>query len=331
MKASHVGPLPRSKQGLHVRRPDDPGSDIPVKRNLMAQEQRRVYLWFVLPAVLVYFAVMAFPTVFSLGLSVTDYNGGPLFRGKPINFVGLRQYVKMFQDKFFWISLKNNVYIILVSVFGQIPLGFVIAYVLYRRLVKWTGFFQAVIYLPSVISTIVVAILWKAFFSPFGAFTDLMQYIKPGWLNTWALHPQLAIVPVLFVMLWLYTGLYLIIFLANLQKLSPEMIEAARIDGASELQILRHVILPALSGVVLTTAILAISGSLKSFDLIYAMTGGNPARRTSVLALYMYDSAFRGAPDYPLANAISTFMVLFSVVLIFVLQWVEKRIGGRET
>lgn len=132
-------------------------------------------------------------------------------------------------------------------------------------------------------------------------------------------------------MLWLYTGFYLIVFLANMQKLSPEIIDAAAIDGAGEGQILWHVILPSLSGVVLTTAILAISGAMKSFDLIYAMTSGNPARRTSVLALYMYDTAFRGAPDYPLANAISTFMVMFSVVLIFVLRWVESRVGGRET
>lgn len=188
-----------------------------MKGDRLAREERRVYFWFVLPAFLVYFAVMAFPTVFSLGLSVSDYNGGPLFGGNPINFVGLDQYVKLFQDPFFWISLKNNVYIVLISVLGQTPLGFVIAYVLNRRLVKWTGFFQAVIYLPSVISTIVVAILWRAFLSPFGAFTDLVPYVKPGWMNTWELHPQLAIVPVLFVMLWLYTGLYLIIFLANLQ------------------------------------------------------------------------------------------------------------------
>lgn len=303
---------------------------IPVKRNVFVREERRVYIWFVLPAVLIYFAVMAFPTFFSVGLSMTDYGGGPLIGGKKVSFIGLKQYVRMFQDRFFWIALKNNVYIILVSVFGQIPLGFGLAYILYRRLVRWPGFFQSVIYLPTVISTIVIAILWKAFFSPFGAFTDIVRYFIPDWINTWAYHPTLAIIPVLFVMLWLYTGTYLIIFLANLQKLDPEVIEAARIDGAGELQILRHVIFPALSGVVLTSAILAIAGSLRSFDLIFAMTGGNPAKRTSVLALYMFDTAFT-SNNYPLANAIATFIVLFSLLIIFILQLVERRIGGRET
>lgn len=121
-----------------------------------------------------------------------------------------------------------------------------------------------------------------------------------------------------------------VIFLANLQKIDQEVIEAAKIDGATEWQSLRYVILPALSGVIATSSILAISGSLKSFDLIFAMTGGNPARRTSVLALFMYDTAFRGAPNYPMANAVSTFMMAFSFLLIIITKIVEKRLGGRE-
>lgn len=290
-------------------------------------EERRAYLLLALPAVLLYAAVVAFPTFFSLGLSLTDYNGGPLF-GKALRFMGLQHYREMFADRFFWISLKNNLYIILISVFGQIPLGFVVAYVLYRKLVGLRDLFQTMIYLPTVISTIVVGILWQSFFSPYGPFTQLMQYVKPGWENMLFLNPRTAMLPVLFVMLWMYTGTYLIIFLANLQKIDPELIEAAKIDGASEWQVLGRVILPALSGVIVTTIILAISGSLKSFDLIFAMTAGNPARRTSVLSLYMYDTAFRGAPDYPLANAVSTFMVALSLGLIFIVWMLEKRLGG---
>lgn len=301
------------------------------KRNLMRSERRRTYVAFVLPAVLIYFAVMAFPTIFSVALSLTNYNGGPLFAPRiPIRFIGFDHYVRMFNDQYFWISLKNNIYIVLISVFGQIPLGFIVAYVLYRRLVGWRDFFQTMLYLPSVLSTIAIGLLWQSIFSPYGPFTQLMQRLKPGWENLLFLNPRTAMLPVLFVILWMYTGLYLIIFLANLQKINPDIIEAAKIDGAGEWQVLRHIIVPSLSGVIVTTCILAISGSLKSFDLIFAMTAGNPARRTSVLSLYMYDSAFRGAPDYPLANAISTFMVVFSFVLILVVRAVEKRYGGRE-
>ncbi len=293
------------------------------------REQTIAYWLLVLPAVIIYFAVIAFPTVFSIYLSMTDFNGGKIF-GATMNFVGLEHYIKMFQDQYFWIALKNNFLIILVSVFGQIPIGFALAYVLYRKLVGLQGFFQTMVYLPNTISTIVIGIMFQSFFSPYGAFTQLMQIINPTYENTFMLNPNLAMIPILLVILWMYTGYYMIIFLANLQKIDISVIEATKIDGANETQTLRFVILPALSGVIVTTAILAISGSLKSFDLIFAMTAGNPARRTSVLSIYMFDNAFRGAPNYPLANAISTFMVALSLILIGIIQLVEKHFGGRE-
>jgi raffinose/stachyose/melibiose transport system permease protein len=301
-----------------------------MKKNYAKAEERRAYWLLVLPAVLVYWVVMAFPTIFSLVLSMTNYNGGRIFGGTGIKFVGLTHYIRMFQDQYFWISLKNNFYIMAVSVFGQIPLGFTFAYVIHRGLVKQRDFFQTMLYLPSVISTIVVGILWQTFFSPYGPFTELVQRFNPMWENELFYDPKKAIIPVLFVILWMYTGTYLIIFLANLQKIDPSLVEAARIDGASEWQVLTKIILPCLSGVILTAAILAISGSLKSFDLVFAMTAGNPARRTSVLSLYMYDNAFRGAPNYPRANAISVFMVLLSFILILIVRVTERRFGGRE-
>ncbi|MGE4583858.1 MAG: carbohydrate ABC transporter permease [Sphaerochaeta sp.] len=291
------------------------------------REQRRAYWTLVLPGFLIYFAVMAFPTVFSVFLSLSDYNGGKLFGGKPVSLVGFKWYGKLFVDEYFFLALKNNLWIVFVSVFGQIPLGFFLAYVLYRGIVRKPDFFQTMIYLPTVISTVVIGILWKSFFAPYGAFPELIRLFDPTYEYGISNHPMF---PVLFVILWMYTGMYLIIFIANLQKIDSAVIEAARIDGASEGQTLRYIILPALSGVLVTTAILAISGSLKSFDLIFVMTAGGPANRTSVLSIYMFDKAFKGAPNYPLANSISTVMVVISFALIGLTKWVEAKFGGRE-
>lgn len=301
-----------------------------MKKAAFWTEERRAYLLLALPAVIIYWAVVAFPTAFSFLLSLTNYNGGPVVGNPSMKIVGFTHYVKMFQDRYFWISLKNNGWIMGISIFGQIPLGFLFAYVLHRKLVKAGDFFQTILYLPSVISTIVIGRLWQTFFSPYGPFTEFMHKFNPLWENELFYDPNLAILPVLFVILWMYTGTYLIIFLANLQKIDPALVEAARIDGATEWQVLIKIILPALSGVIVTACILAISGSLKSFDLLFSMTGGNPARRTSVLALYMYDNAFRGAPKYPLANAISVFMVLLSLLLIVLVRITEARFGGKE-
>ena len=106
------------------------------------REQKRAYWTLVLPGFLIYISVMAFPTIFSIFLSISDYNGGKLFGGKPISFVGLKWYGRLFVDEYFYLALKNNLYIVLVSVFGQITLGFYLAYVLYRGIVMKADFFK---------------------------------------------------------------------------------------------------------------------------------------------------------------------------------------------
>lgn len=299
------------------------------RRVVYKAEEKRAYLFLTMPAVIAYWAVVAFPVVFAVGMSLSDYSGGSIWGGT-VSFVGFRHYLRMFNDEFFWISLKNNIYIVLISVFGQIPLGFIFAYALYRKLVVARDFFQTMIYMPVVISPIVIGILWAFIMSPYGLITEIMQRISPGWENTILINPTNAVLAVLFVILWMYTGTYLLIFLANLQKIDPYLLEAAKIDGANEKQILGRIILPSLSGVIVTTIILAIFGSLQSFTLIFAMTRGAPARRTSVLALYMYDTAFRPPIDYPMANAVSIVLVIMSLILIVLTKAVEKRFGGRE-
>jgi raffinose/stachyose/melibiose transport system permease protein len=295
------------------------------------REKRLSYIVLVAPALIIYLAVVAFPTIFSIGLSLTNYNGGLIFGNPDIQFVGMKSYIWMFTEpsRNFYTALGNNLLIVAVSVFGQIPLGFILAYILSRNLIRrGNKLFQTMIYLPNVISPIIIGILFYAIINGRNSvLMEVRRLINPEAsfvLNT------APMVPVLLVILWMYTGFYMIIFLANLQRIDPAVIEAARIDGAKEYQILWHISLPALSGVIITTAILAISGSLKTFDLIYAMTGGGPAGQTRVLSLYMYESAFRGAPNYPLANAISTVMVAISMVLILVTQRLGRTFGSKE-
>ena len=292
-------------------------------------EEKRAFWAFVLPAFLIYLFVMAFPTFFAIFLSLTNYKGGALFgpKRKAVSMVGFKYYKDMFADKYFWLALKNNLWIVFISVFGQIPLGFFMAYLIFRGMIRGKDFFQTVIYLPCVISTVVIGRLWKAITAPNGALPDIIRLFNPSYVAGNSEHPMIS---VLLVILWMYTGTYLIIFLANLQKIDTSIIEAAKIDGATEMQALRYIILPALSGVIVTSAILAISGSLKSFDLIYVMTSGGPAKQTYVLSIYMYDHAFKGAPNYPLANAVSIVMCIISFALIGVTKAVEKKFGGRE-
>ncbi|MDR1902879.1 MAG: sugar ABC transporter permease [Treponema sp.] len=294
------------------------------------REEHFAYAILVIPAVFIYFSVVAFPTVFSVILSLTNYNGGKIFGNSKIGFAGLASYIEIFTNPngYFYIALKNNMFIVLMSVFGQIPLGFALAYILSRRIVKGVDFFQTMIYLPNVISPVIIGILFKSIYlNSNSVYMEIVRLFNPNAEFTINNAPM---IPVLVVMLWMYTGMYVIIFLANIQRIDTSLIEAARIDGANELQVLSYIILPALSGVIVTCSILAISGSLKSFDLIYVMTAGGPANQTNVLSLYMFKMAFQGAVNYPLANAISTVMVIISFILIGLTRMVEKRFGGKE-
>jgi len=291
-------------------------------------EERSSYAILVLPALLLFLFVMAFPVVFSIVLSFSTYRSGLIIDPANHSFGGIEAYKKVLADPLFYVALKNNIYIVLISVLGQIPLGFFLAYILSRSLIKGTDFFQAVIYLPNVISAVIIGILFKRFF--LGSQSVLLELQRRTNPEAMYIPSGADLIPVLAVILWMYTGLYMLIFLANLQKIDVSIIEATKIDGASEMQTLRYIILPALSGVIVTCAILAISGSLKSFDLIWIMTEGRPADSTSVLSIYMFKKAFRQAPDYPVANSISTIMVMICFVLIGLTRAVEKHFSSGD-
>jgi len=285
------------------------------------------YMIFVLPALAIYLAVITFPIISSVGLSFTDYN---IYKNQAI-WTGLANYIKIFKDPVFWFSMRNNFIVIFVSVFGQIPLGFVLAYLIHRKFIKGSGFFQAMVFIPTVISTIIIGVLWSKMFSPIGVVPRIIQVItnNPDYSMTIMTNKNLAMIPIGFVILWMFTGNYLIIFLASLQNINPDIIEAAQIEGATDGQILTKIIIPQLYGVFVLTSILAIAGSLKAFDLVFVMTGGGPAYYTNLLAIYMYNQSFIFY-NYGVGSAISTVMVILSIVLVILVRLARRKIDTME-
>jgi multiple sugar transport system permease protein/raffinose/stachyose/melibiose transport system permease protein len=278
-------------------------------------------LSFILPAFLLFIAVIIFPLIFSFVLGFTRWRGyGEL------EWVGMANYLRMFQDPVFHIGLRNNIMIVLISVFGQIPLGMLLAYMLHRRMVKHSNLFEVLIFLPITISSVIVAQLWNRIFSPVGIFTAMMRTLtgNPNYILTIVENRTLAIVPIMFVLLWQHTSLYMVIFLANMQRIPNTVIEAARMEGAGEGTIFARIVMPMLGYVVFINSVLAISGSFKSFDLIYSMTGGGPAHYTEVIAVYMYNTTFVHQ-NYGYGSALSVIIIIF-IVLSLLLTRVVSRI-----
>jgi multiple sugar transport system permease protein/raffinose/stachyose/melibiose transport system permease protein len=277
----------------------------------------------VLPAFIIYATIMVFPLVFTLGLSFTKWKGYG-----PIEFVGLRNYVRLLSDPVFHIGLRNNILIVLISVFGQIPLGFLLAYMLHRRMVKGAKLFEIMIFLPITISSVIVAQLWNRVFAPVGILPTIIRQItgNQDYIMKIFESKDFAFVPIMFVLLWQHTSLYMVIFLANLQRIPESIIEAAKIEGANEGTIFLKIIAPILAPVAFINSILAISGSFKSFDLIYSMTGGGPAHFTEVMAVYMYNTTFV-FQNYGYGSAISIVIILFIVLAIWLTKVMTNRLN----
>ncbi len=303
--------------------------------NLRERRALGIYLAFVGPGILLYLLVVAYPVIYSVALSLSDFNPN---RGGKWNFVGLLQFKTMLSDPNFYHSLKNNMIVVAVSVFGQIPIGFILAYILYRRMVKGGDFFQVMVFLPHFLSTIVIGTMWKRMFQADGPVSRLIQIFSgdPTAQFDLMLHADTVMYPIGFALIWMYTGLYMIIFLANLQKINSSLIEAAKIDGATEPQIFLKVIVPILSGTILVSAVLAIAGSLKGFDLIFALTTQGLQRNNAmVLPIFMYQTAFQNYSNpmrYAYGSAISNAIVMISVVLIMLSNFISRKLGaGEET
>lgn len=270
------------------------------------------YYLLLLPALILYLSIIIFPIGMSSVLSLTKWKNFQM-----VGFIGLGNYIKMFSDPGFLRALWNNLQIMLISVLGQIPLGIVLAYVLFRKFVRGVKFFEMMIFMPITISSVVVALLWNRIFSPVGIFTYFMKYLtgNPDYILTISESPYFAMVPILFVLLWMHTSLYMVMFLANMQRIPKSSLEAAKMDGASESTILLKIVLPALANVIFTSSIFAISGSLKSFDLVFAMTGGGPVDYTNVMSIYLYKHTFT-YNNYGYGSAVSVVIVILSVGLI---------------
>lgn len=286
-------------------------------------QKRKSYYSFILPAFILYIGIIIFPLLFSFYLSFTKWKG----YGK-MEFIGFDNYIRMFTDPVFFIGLRNNIMVVLISVFGQIPLGLLLAFMLYRKMVKGANAFEVVIFLPITISSVIVAQLWNRIFAPAGIIPAIVRSItgNQDYIMTIFENEYFAIVPILFVLLWQHTSLFMVIFLANLQRIPYSVIEAAQLEGAKEGTIFGRLIAPMLANVIFINTILAISGSFKGFDLIYSMTGGGPAHYTEVIAVYMYNTTFV-YQNYGYGSALAVIIIFFTVLSLLLSRAVIKKLS----
>ncbi|MGP4038628.1 carbohydrate ABC transporter permease [Gracilibacillus sp. D59] len=274
----------------------------------------------VIPALTIYLIFSIVPIFISFYYSFMSWNGF-----SEMQFIGLANFKEVLQDSVFWLSVRNNILVVLASVFGQIPIALALALLLNRK-IKGAKFFRTIGFMPVVISTVVISITWRMIYnSEYGMINNFLEAIGLGFLQqNWLGDPTWAMVAVCITIIWQFVGLYFIIFLSALQTVPKEILEAADLDGASEWQKTRYVVIPSIWNIILISIVLCISGSLKTFDLIYVMTSGGPANSTEVMATYMYNKTFEGL-RYGYGSAISVLIFVFSIGLILITTKLLRR------
>lgn len=277
-----------------------------------------------LPALLIYALFVFVPVIWSAYYGFFNWSG--IGEAK---FIGIKNYIEIIQDPVFWRSLKNNFIFVLAAVFGQVPIALVLAVLLHKsNMIQ--RFLRSAIFLPMVLSTVVIGMIWQYIYHPqIGILNFLLDTLGlEGWKLQWLSDNKIAIYSLLPPLIWSFVGLYLIIFISALQNIPGEVHDAAKIDGASGLRKLVSISIPMIWGTIQVAIILCISGSLKSFDLVYIMTKGGPAHATELLATYMYNSTFTSY-RYGFGSAISTTIVVISLLLIGTSQWLTSRRGKK--
>ena len=281
---------------------------------------------FVAPALAFYVLFVVYPMVSTIQISLYDWSG---LATAPATYVGLDNYVSVLtKDPVFWTAFSNSLSWVLMSVLVPTTLGLVLALALNQALFG-RNVFRAVFYLPGVLAAIAVAAIWRWMYNgDFGVLNSILNAVGLGGLaQAWLANPSIALFAVFAASTWQAVGANMILFLAGLQNVQKDLVEAARADGAGKVAVFRHVTLPTLMPTFLIVLVLTIINSLKVFDLVLGMTGGGPAQATQVLALWTYVQSF-GTHHFGLGSAVAT--ILLGITLLIIVPYLIWLLRGDE-
>ena len=277
---------------------------------------------FLIPGLIFFLILIVFPFLSNLVLSFTRWTGVRT----PI-WIGLVNYQKALTDTVFWTSFKNNLYLIITLTTIPTLIGLLLATILYEYISKEFGkgissVFRAGFYLPQVIPAVVSALVWRWILQPdWGVLNYILKAVHLDSLaHNWLGDPNTALLAIIVTMIWFQIGYPMVIFMAALQRIDPELYEAASIDGASPFQkfflLTIPLIRPELFVVILTTTIFA----LKTFGQVFAMTLGGPGNATMVASYFSYKNFFQNS-NVGYGATMST-VVTFIIILITIV-WVR--------
>lgn len=273
-------------------------------------------LLFIAPAFIVYAVYVLYPIFSTFQYSLHEWDGM-----SETTFVGLQNYIQLFQDAVFWTSLTNNAWVVIVSVFVQIPLGLLMAMMLFAP-IKGIRFMSSVYFFPFLMSTVAIGLLWVLMYDPINGIINQIVTLLGFESVSWLSQADTAMFAVLLVVVWQFAPFYMILFKAAIVGIPEELYEAAKMDGANALSKFIHITFPMLLPTIVSSSILAIVGSLKAFDIFFIMTGGGPNHGTELMGTYMFKQAFINF-NMGYASAIAFLMFFIALVVTIIIQLLD--------
>ncbi|GMK42387.1 ABC transporter permease [Paenibacillus sp. CCS19] len=281
-----------------------------------------IYAMFVLPTLLLYCLFFIYPMASSSFYAFTDWNGLEDYK-----FIGFDNFTTAFSDPDFRNAIVNNMYFILFSVFIQVPLIIFFA-ILVGHVKRFQGFYKTTVFIPSILSTSVIGILWGFIYEPeIGPLNKLLSVfgIDPIY---WLADTKWAMFAVLATNAWQWMGFYIVLVLAAILAIPREVNEAAEIDGASGRQRALLITVPLIRPIISVVIMLSIAGAMRVVDIILVMTKGGPVGSTEVMASYLVNEAMGVDPNYGFGTAISLIIFAFALVLTALYQLTLGRNQG---
>ncbi|WP_326726654.1 sugar ABC transporter permease [Streptomyces phaeochromogenes] len=272
---------------------------------------------FLAPFTVVFLVYTAIPTVAALGFSLTDLRGADLRHPFAVDFTGLDNYLRLFQDQSFLRDILNTAVFVAVGVPLTMGIGLALALALNSGIRRLRGVFRTVFFAPAVTNVVAVALIWQYAFNAGGTVNKTLGavgFAGPNWLD----DPNLTMPVVILLGVWRNFGIAMVLFLAGLQAIPQNVYEAASLDGAGRWRQLRHITLPLLRPTTLMVSVLLTVFYLQVFDEPYLLTNGGPLGSTESVALYTYHQF--GAGEFGMSSAAS-FVTLVLVMLVSAVQF----------
>lgn len=265
---------------------------------------------FLLPALMIYIVFQIMPLLGALYFSVMDWNG---IAGSKINFVGLRNFFDAFSSHDFMLALKNMLKMVVFSVVFHTPIALLLAVAINTKC-KGYRIFKILYFVPTVFPLSAVGLMWYFVFMPTGALNALLNMLgKEQMMTPWLVDSNTAMNSIIFVNVWAGIGYYMVILLAGLTTIPLEIYDASAIDGANTIETFFQITVPMLKSTISMCILMDIIGSVKVFDLVYAMTGGGPNGLTNLPTTLLYNEAFKYKHN-GLGSAIG--VIIFVICLI---------------